>query len=173
MNLAMLAQLLRKSAHQIPANMLRIIGNFWSPFRGAGIKITYVSPDYREIRVQLKLRWFNKNYVGTHFGGSMYAMTDPFYMMMLINNLGPRYIVWDKAASIDFKIPGRGIVRTHFVLSENEIQAIKAKADELGKYVFDKTVNVVDESGAVVASVIKTLYVRNRDKIPLAQPDPV
>lgn len=159
----MLAQLLRKNAHRIPANVLRIIGNFWSPFRGAGIKIAYVSPDYREIRVQLKLRWFNKNYVGTHFGGSMYAMTDPFYMMMLINILGPRYIVWDKAANIDFKKPGRGMLRTHFILSESEIQAIKSKADELGKYVFDKTVEVKNESGEVVASVVKTLYVRSRD----------
>ncbi len=161
----MLAQLLRKSAHRIPASVLRVVANFWSPFRGAGIKIAYVSPDYREIRVQLNLRWFNKNYVGTHFGGSMYAMTDPFYMMMLINNLGPRYIVWDKAAIIDFKKPGRGMLSTHFVLSESEIQAIKDKADELGKFVFDKTVEVKNESGEVVASVVKTLYVRNRDKL--------
>lgn len=90
-------------------------------------------------------------------------MTDPFYMMMLINNLGPEYIVWDKGAVIDFKKPGRGTVRMRFVFSADEIQAIKAKADELGKYVFDRPVNVVDESGEVVATVLKTLYVRRKD----------
>jgi acyl-coenzyme A thioesterase PaaI-like protein len=160
----MLAQLLRKNAQRMPAKLLRPIANFWSPFRGAGIKIVFVSPDYREVRVQMKLHWYNKNYVGTHFGGSLYAMTDPFYMMMLINNLGSRYIVWDKGAKIDFKKPGRGTVHTHFVFTEQEIEEIKLKADELGKYIFDKPVDVVDDAGEVIASVMKTLYVRSRDQ---------
>lgn len=159
----MLAQLLRKHADRFPAKYLRLIANWWSPFRGAGIRIDYVSPDYREVKVSMKLRWYNRNYVGTHFGGSLYAMTDPFYMMMLINNLGRNYIVWDKAAKIEFKKPGRGTVYTHFVFSDEEIRDIKAKADELGKYIFDKPVDVVTDDGEVVASVIKTLYVRRRD----------
>lgn len=159
----MLAQLLRKNADRVPANVLRILANFWPPFRGAGIRIVYVSPDYREIKVRMKLRWYNKNYVGTHFGGSLYAMTDPFYMMILINNLGRRYIVWDKAAKIEFLKPGRGTVHTHFAFSEPEIREIKRKADELGKYVFDRPVNVVDDSGEVIATVSKTLYVRKRE----------
>ena len=160
----MLAQFLRRNAHRLPAPMLRVIGNLWSPFRGAGIRITHVSPDFREIRVELRLRWYNKNYVGTHFGGSLYAMTDPFYMMMLINNLGREYIVWDKGAVIDFKKPGRGTVCVRFVLSSEEIDAIRAKADELGKYVFDRPVEIVDEAGEIVATVLKTLYVRRKDK---------
>jgi acyl-coenzyme A thioesterase PaaI-like protein len=139
-----------------------MLGNLWSPFRGAGIKMVYVSPDYREIKVQMKLRWYNSNYVGTHFGGSLYAMTDPFYMMILINNLGKGYVVWDKAAKIEFKKPGRGTVQARFVFTDDEIRNVKAKADELGKYVFDKPVDVVDEAGEVVASVMKTLYVRRR-----------
>lgn len=159
----MLAQLLRKNAQKIPAKYLRVLGNYWSPFRGAGIKIVYVSPDYREIKVEMKLRWYNRNYVGTHFGGSLYAMTDPFYMMMLINNLGSNYIVWDKAAKIEFKKPGRKTVRTRFIFTEEEIKSIKSKADELGKYVFDRPVDIVDEAGEVIASVTKTLYVRRRN----------
>jgi acyl-coenzyme A thioesterase PaaI-like protein len=159
----MIAQLLRRNAHRLPVPVLRTLGNLWSPFRGAGIRIAYISPDFREIRVELKLRWYNRNYVGTHFGGSLYAMTDPFYMMMLINNLGPGYIVWDKGAVIDFKKPGRGIVRTRFVFRADEIQAIKAQADELGKYVFERPAEIVDEHGEVVASVMKTLYVRRRE----------
>jgi len=158
----MLAQFLRKNANRLPASVLRRLGNLWLPFWGAGIKIVYVSPDYREIRVQLKLRWHNKNYVGTHFGGSMYAMTDPFYMMILINNLGRNYIVWDKAARIEFVKPGRGTLNVTFALNEEQIQAIKQTADTERKYVFELPVEVVDEAGEVVAAVNKTLYVRRK-----------
>ena len=158
----MLAQFLRKNAHRLPASVMRRLGNLWMPFLGAGIKIVYVSPDYREIRVQLKLRWYNRNYVGTHFGGSMYAMTDPFYMMILINNLGRNYIVWDKGARIEFVKPGRGTLNVRFALDEQQIEAIKQTADREGKYVFELPVEVLDEAGEVVASVNKTLYVRNK-----------
>jgi acyl-coenzyme A thioesterase PaaI-like protein len=159
----MLAQFLRRKATQYPIWFLRWLANWWSPFRGAGIRILHIAPGYRLVEVEMRLRWFNKNYVGTHFGGSLYAMTDPFLMMMLINNLGPNYIVWDKAAKIDFKKPGRGTVRVRFQLDEDEIQKIKSTADAQGKYVFDRVVNVVDESGEVVAEVVKTLYVRRRE----------
>lgn len=145
---------------------MRRLGNWWRPFRGAGISIVHVSPDYREIHVQMKLRWYNRNYVGTHFGGSIYAMTDPFYMMMLINNLGGEYIVWDKGAHIEFLKPGRGTVRAHFVLSTDQIQLIKNTVDQEGKYVFDLPVDVLGESDQIVASVNKTLYVRRKHQLP-------
>ena len=93
----------------------------------------------------------------------MYAMTDPFYMMMLINNLGKRYIVWDKAAHISFIKPGRTTVHAVFKLTEQQISAIKKKADQNGKYEFDLPVEVVDDSDAIIARVTKTLYVRSRD----------
>ena len=160
----MLAQLLKKNANKIPASVLRRVGNLWMPFLGAGIKIAYVSTDYRLIRVQMKLRWYNKNYVGTHFGGSMYAMTDPFYMMMLINNLGKDYIVWDKGAKIDFLKPGRSTLTVKFEMSEEDILAIKHEADKQEKYIFDIPVEVTDDSGEIIATVIKTLYVRRKKK---------
>lgn len=160
----MLAQLLRRKAHSVPAGVLRWFANLWSPFFGAGINITHVSPDYRLIRVEMKLRWYNKNYVGTHFGGSMYAMTDPFYMMMLINNLGRDYIVWDKAARIEFLKPGRGTLYVTFTMDETQIEEIKHKADTEGKYVFDLPVEVLNDAGEVIASVSKTLYVRSKLK---------
>lgn len=158
----MFAQLIRKKAKRYPIGILRRLANWWLPFRGAGIKVLSVSPDYHRVEVEMRLRWFNKNYVGTHFGGSLYAMADPFLMMMLMNNLGQNYIVWDKAAKIDFRKPGRGTVHVCFQIDEDEIQKIKSMADAQGKYVFDKVVNIVDESGDVVAEVIKTLYVRRR-----------
>lgn len=158
----MLAELLRKKANSMPANWLRHLGNLWRPFRGAGIRIVYVSPDYRDIKVQMKLRWYNRNYVGTHFGGSLYAMTDPFFMMMLINNLGKDYIVWDKGAKIDFIKPGRGTVNVRFQFSKEELADIKTKADNAGKYVFDRSVEITGENDEIVATVVKTLYVRKK-----------
>lgn len=160
----MIAQFLKRKANKLPARWLMRIGNFWSPFRGAGIKIVQVNTDYRHMVVQMKLRWFNKNYVGTHFGGSLYAMTDPFYMMMFINNLGSDYIVWDKGGCIDFVKPGRGTVTVEFSLTEALIQEVKEKADTQGKYIFDMPVEIKDENNEVVATVKKTLYVRKKNR---------
>jgi glyoxylase I family protein len=112
--------------------------------------------------VEMKLRPWNRNYVGTHFGGSLYSMTDPFYMLMLIHNLGPDYIVWDKAATIRFRKPGRGTVRAEFRLSEGQVQEIcdKLKTQEKLEPVF--TIEVKDKEGVVVAEVEKLIYVRRR-----------
>ena len=113
----MALHLLRHFRDSMPLSVLRLLINSWPPLLGAGIKIKSLSRDYRDIVVNLSLRWYNKNYVGTHFGGSIFAMTDPFYMLMLIKNLGDEYIVWDKAAQIDFKKPGTGVLTAHFVLN--------------------------------------------------------
>lgn len=136
--------------------------NIYPPYLGAGVRVRHVSPDFREIMVEMPLRFFNRNYVGTHFGGSLYAMVDPFYMLMLIKNLGPDYIVWDKAASIDFVKPGRGTVRAHFRLDEKILEEIREKVKDGGKYLPTFTVHVVDRQGDVVARVEKVLYVRKK-----------
>ncbi len=143
-------------------HMFRLLLNIYPPYLGAGVRVRHVSPDFREIVVEMPLRFFNRNYVGTHFGGSLYAMVDPFYMLMLIKNLGPDYIVWDKAASIDFVKPGRGTVRAHFRLEEKVLEEIKERVKEAGKYLPTFTVPVVDRHGDVVARVEKVLYVRKK-----------
>ena len=94
---------------------------FYPPYLGAGVRVTHVADDFRTVKVEMPLRFYNKNYVGTHFGGSLYAMCDPFFMLMLINILGPGYIVWDKAAAIRFKKPGKGLVKATFTISEEKI----------------------------------------------------
>ena len=86
---------------------MRWLFNFWPPFRGMGVKVREIAPDFRHAVVELRMRLLNRNYVGTHFGGSMFAMTDPFFMLMLMNNLGPGYVVWDKAAPLRFRKPAR------------------------------------------------------------------
>src|SRR5215831_5992143 len=60
--------------------------NFYPPFLGAGVRIKEISEDLRTIEVHMPLRFWNKNYVGTHFGGSLYAMCDPFFC----HGIGPR-----------------------------------------------------------------------------------
>jgi Domain of unknown function (DUF4442) len=104
---------------------MRIFMNVWPPFLGAGIRVKRLQADWKEIDVQMKLRRWNSNYVGTHYGGSLYSMTDPFFMLMLIENLGPDYVVWDKSASILFKKPGRGTVSASFRLSDQQIDDIR------------------------------------------------
>lgn len=150
------------SGSKIPIWLIKFLGNIWLPYFGAGIRVEEVAPNFQYIRVSMKLKWYNKNYVGTHFGGSLYAMTDPFYMLMLMNNVGRDYIVWDKAAHIEFKKPGRGKVVAEFRMTPEEIQQIKDATNANGKYIFDKPVQVNDESGEVVAQITKTLYVRKK-----------
>jgi len=158
----MFLKFLVRAANKVPARYLRHLVNWWSPLRGAGIKITYASPDAREVHVQMRLRWFNRNHVGVHFGGSLFAMTDPFYAVMLLLNLGDNYIVWDKQACIEFKKPGRDTMLVRFTLGEEEIQEVKRQADSHGKYEFEKYVEVTDPHGVIIAAVNKTLYVRRR-----------
>jgi acyl-coenzyme A thioesterase PaaI-like protein len=83
----------------------------YPPYLGAGVRVTSISPDVRTVEVEMPLTPLNRNYVGTHFGGSLYSMCDPFFMLILMENLGPDYVVWDKSATVHFLRPGRGKVR--------------------------------------------------------------
>jgi acyl-coenzyme A thioesterase PaaI-like protein len=143
---------------------MQLLLNIWPPFLGAGIRITRLGPGWQEIDVEMKLRWWNRNYVGTHYGGSLYSMTDPFFMLMLIENLGKDYLVWDKSATIRFKKPGRGTVSATFRLSHEQISEIKRALNSEVKIERPFTVEVKDESGNVIAEVEKLLHVRRRDR---------
>lgn len=142
--------------------LLRLI-NFWPPFIGARIRVRRISPDFRAIDVEMKLRPWNQNYVGVHFGGSLYAMSDPFYMLMLMENLGRDYIVWDKAAEIRFRKPGKGRVHCAFRLTEQEVEAVRHALQTNRKVEPVFTVLIKDEADEVVAEVTKTLYVRRKE----------
>jgi len=136
--------------------------NLWPPFLGAGIRIQHIAPDMRAVDVEMKLRFWNANYVGTHFGGSLFAMTDPFYMLMLMANLGRDYIVWDKAATIRYRKPGKGTVRAEFRLSDSQIDDIREKLKTLPKYEPVFSVEVKDQAGVVIAAVEKVIHVRKK-----------
>ena len=140
--------------------------NFWPPFLGAGILVKRIAPDMKAIDVEMRLRWWNANYVGTHFGGSLFAMTNAFYMLMLMANLGRDYIVWDKAASIRYRRPGKGTVRAEFRLTDAQLDDIRDKLKTLPKYEPTFHVEVKDGSGEVVAAVEKLIHVRKKDRDP-------
>jgi hypothetical protein len=119
----------------------------------------------KAVDLDMKLSFWNANYVGTHFGGSLFAMTDPFYMLMLMANLGREYVVWDKAASIRYRKPGRGTVRAEFRLSDGQIDDIREKLTALPKYEPVFVVEVKDEAGVVIAEVEKMLHVRKKQVV--------
>lgn len=145
---------------------MRTLMNIWPPFLGAGIRVRRLRSDWKEIDVEMKLRRWNANYVGTHFGGSLFSMTDPFYMLMLIENLGRDYIVWDRSATIRFKKPGKGVVSAAFRLSEEQIEEIRAALQHEEKIDRVFTVEVTDESGAVIAEVEKQIHFRKKGAQP-------
>ena len=147
-------------------NMFRKLMNLWPPFLGAGIKVKNIDPDFTTIDVELKMRFYNKNYVGTHYGGSLFSMTDPFYMLILMKQLGKDYVVWDKGAKIDFKKPGKGKLTAHFNITQKQVKDIKEQADKQKKVEPTFTVQVLDEQGDVVAEIEKTLHVRRKSPKP-------
>ena len=136
--------------------------NWYGPYLGAGVKLDHIADDWREIRVSMHMKWFNRNAVGTQFGGSLYAMVDPHYMLMLMKLLGPEYVVWDQAASIEFIKPGRGTVHASMQVTDVMLDEIKAATASGEKYLPQYEVIIYDESNAVVARVNKTLYVRKK-----------
>ena len=146
---------------RINAKILRRGMGWWPPFLGAGIRVLHIADDFRDAMVELRLGRLNRNYVGTHFGGSLYAMTDPFFMIMLLHNLGADHLVWDKSGSIEYVAPGRGTVRAHFVLTEERIGGIRAEAARGEKVLPEFQVEVRHaKDDSLVAVVRKTLYVR-------------
>lgn len=147
---------------RIAPGLLRRGMNLWPPFIGAGIKVLHIAPDYMEAKVQLRLGVLNRNYFGTHFGGSLFAMTDPFFALMMVHNLGRDYIVWDKASHIEYLKPARGTVSAHFHLTPADIEAARAATAQGERYEPTFGVDVTDRHGEVVCRVDKTLYIRRK-----------
>ena len=143
--------------------LIRLL-SFYPPYLGAGVRVR-PSADLRTFEVSMKLRWWNRNYVGTHFGGSLYTMCDPFFMLILFEALGRDYVVWDKAATIRFRRPGKTAVHATFHIPQERIDEIRAAADAAGKVEPVFHAEVRDDRGALVAEVEKLLYVRRKDAL--------
>ena len=144
------------------SRLFRWFFNIFPAYRGTGGRVTYIAGDFREIRIKLPLNWRTRNYVGTTFGGSLYGAVDPFYMIMLIKILGPDYVVWDKAASIRFRKPGRSALFARFALDDAEIAAIRAALESAPSVDRTYNVNLADAEGAVHAIIEKVVYVARK-----------
>lgn len=146
------------------ASTLRHGFNFWPPFLFAGIHVSDLSPDWRHARVEMRMRPWNRNYVGTHFGGNLFAMTDPFWMILVKECLGGDYFVWDKAAEIEFVKPGKGTVHAEFRIADALLDELRAATAGGEKYLRWLPADVIDAQGDVVARVRKQVYVRRKPK---------
>ncbi|MFE2911309.1 DUF4442 domain-containing protein [Kitasatospora indigofera] len=136
--------------------------NLWPPFLFAGIRVLAVSDDFRSAKVRLRLGRLNRNYVGTHFGGSIFAMTDPFWMLLVMQNLGRDYLVWDAAAEISFVSPGRGDIFAEFTLTDDALAEIRELTQDGKKALVWFDTEVLAADGSVVARVRKQVYVRQK-----------
>ena len=148
----------------VGSRLLRWGFNLLPAYCSTGARITYISHDFREVIIRLPLSWQTRNYVGTIFGGSMYAAVDPVYMLMLIKNLGREYIVWDKSACITFKKPGRSTLFARFLIDENELAAIRRELEHTRHVDRTYHVDIVNGHGTVHASVDKVVYVRRKER---------
>jgi acyl-coenzyme A thioesterase PaaI-like protein len=147
-----------------PSNLRRLM-NIWPPFLAAGVRVREISADYRRVRVELRMHWWNRNYVGVHFGGSLFAMTDPFYMLMYMHNLGKDYIVWDRVGKIEFIRPGRGRVHAEFRLEPADIDHAREAAASGRPALIEREVEVLDQDGQIVARIQRTVYVRLKKRL--------
>ena len=144
------------------ARTVRRALDWYPPLRFAGIRVLEIADDWRHARVVLRRRWYNRNYVGTHFGGSLFAMTDPFWMILTLRCLGDGYIVWDKAAEIEFVAPGREDVYAEFRVDDAMLDEIRAATATGEKYLRWCETEVATGTGEVIARVRKQLYVRRK-----------
>jgi len=142
------------------ARLLRLLPNIWGPYLLSGTRVTHVAPDLRTIEVRMALRPWNRNYVGTHFGGSLFAMADPWFMVVLIERLGPGYVVWDKQGTIRFRKPGRGTVRARFEIPDERVEEIRRAVDAGEKVEPVFVAQIIGPDGELVAEVEKLLSVR-------------
>lgn len=144
------------------ARAIKLWCRFYMPFVGAGIRVDKFIEDFREMEVKMKLKWYNKNYVGTHYGGSIFSMTDPFYMLMLINILGKGYLVWDRSSRIEFLKPGKMELCAKFKVSDQRLEEILSKTKDGTPYFAEFDVDVIDTTGESIAKVNKTVYIRRK-----------
>lgn len=146
----------------VSSRLARFALNWWSPFRGAGIRVRHIATDFRAVTVEMHLRASNRSRAGTHAGGSLFAMTDPFFALMLQRNLGDNYLVWDKAGSIDHIAPSRGRVWARVELAEADLDRILRMTEAGDKHLHLFKVDIKDDDGMVVARVEKMMYVRRK-----------
>jgi acyl-coenzyme A thioesterase PaaI-like protein len=141
---------------------MRLAANVWPPLLFAGVRVEHIAPGFRHIRVRLVKSPLTSNLFGTQFGGSMFAMTDPFWVVMLARNLGPGYVVWDRRGEIEFVRPGRTALTAEFTLTPETVDEIRAAAAGGRKVLRWFGSDIYDRGGTLVARTRKQVYVRRK-----------
>jgi len=136
--------------------------NLYPPFLGAGIRVKEAHPEGNAFRVELKLSWYNRNVYGTHYGGSLYSMCDPFYVFAAYSFFGDDYILWDKSASIEYIKPAKGRVSAWFEIPKHQLIEMKKEVDDLGKQTYSFEADIKNEKNVTVAKVVKEIYIRKK-----------
>lgn len=144
------------------ARKLKWLLNLYPPYIGAGVRAVHIAEDFTSAEVIMPLRRWTRNYVGVHFGGSLYSMTDPFFMLLVMEQLGRDYIVWDQAANVEFIAPGKGTVRARFEVTPEQVEDYRRQAASGAPIRPQLVVEVKGEEGELVARVTKTLYIRKK-----------
>lgn len=152
-----------RSGDGVPHRIYWHIFNVWPALVGTGGRVTHASEDWTELDVRLPLTWRTRNYVGTIFGGSIYAATDPYAMLMLMRQLGDEYVVWDKGARIAFKRPGDRTLYARFRIGPDVVSEIKRQVDEQNKLDWTYSLDLKDEDGRIYATIDKQLYIAKKD----------
>jgi acyl-coenzyme A thioesterase PaaI-like protein len=150
-------------AESFRSRLVRWGFNWFPAFRRTGGRLVYLATDWRVVRVKLPLNWKTRNYIGTMFGGSLYAAIDGIYMVMLMKQLGPTYVVWDKSASIRFRKPCRTTVYATFAIDDRETNTIRELLRAEPKIDRQYQVDWTDPDGTVYATVETTVHIRRTE----------
>lgn len=126
------------------------------------MRVDHISEDWKELHVSMAMRWYNRNAVGTHFGGSLYSMIDPHLMLLLMRLLGKDYLVWDQKASIEFIKASKRTVRAEFNIPDEVIEEIKRNTQDGDRYLARFPVEIKDEDNELVAKGEKVIYIRKK-----------
>ncbi len=142
--------------------IFRLGMNLYPMFFGTGGKVVFIAADWREVHVRLRLSLWSRNYVKTIFGGSMFAASDPFYMLMLMHVLGKSFVVWDKSATIRFRRPGTQTLHARFLLDNALVDDIRQRVVEGGETDQTFVIQWVDREGQVYAEIERNCYVADK-----------
>jgi len=152
---------------------MRLFLNWYPPYLFTRTRVKSISKDWRSCVVELKKSFLTRNYVGTTFGGSLFAATDPFLMLMLIKILGIEdYIIWDKAAEIEYQRPARSTVTYRFSVTDEDLEQIHRDLQAKGKALPKFEVRGVDRDGQTCVTVRKTIYIKRKAKAEPELPQP-
>jgi hypothetical protein len=146
-------------AESLRTRFSRFVFNHYPSYWGSGGRLTYIDDSWQEIRLKLPLKWRTRNYMGTIFGGSIYGAVDPIYAMMLIKALGEEYVVWDKNATVTFKRPADRTLYATFEIPDQELADIRESLETEESLDREYTIDLIDDEGAVYATVEKTVHV--------------